>query len=524
MQHYSESAQRSDSAYEAGLPPASAREAIIIGGGVAGLLAAHVACQHGFHRVTLLDRDLLGGKVQQETVQESAARRPGVPQLCHPHALMMGGIKAFDQLLPGFTRQLIEAGGKLHDLSQDNYGFDFGLDNSSSRGPCDYKFIAISRRLLEQLLRERVIAENPGKLVVMGGSKVAGLVWSQDGGAVTGVRLGSGTVMPATLVIDASGRYSSLPLWLEEANWGRPAVKKVDAQLCYTSCTVQLPEQPVALKGDPIPDGACNKARRQSGILTLGRPALRGGIMTAIEGNLATVLLYGYSGDKAPMDEKGFLQYAASLNDPEKALYKVLSVSKPVSPITRYAGLKTALRCYHEMAMPRGLLVVGDSVVELDPLLAMGMTVTAVGCQVLNSALGETFPAVRLGKAGSACKAGNAQQRLDDVQGLRQLASTFQKRYFKAVSLPWDMHSSEDMRYPGAKIEGVSKPPRILSLYFDYVAKAAVRDRFMLATMFSVASMLKPPTAMFAPAMAWGAAKEAARDVWSLVAGLLTRA
>ncbi len=62
-----------------------------------------------------------------------------------------------------------------------------------------------------------------------------------------GVCLGSGTVMPATLVIDASGRYSSLPLWLEEGNWGRPAVKKVDAQLCYTSCTVQLPEQPVVL-------------------------------------------------------------------------------------------------------------------------------------------------------------------------------------------------------------------------------------------------------------------------------------
>ena len=55
--------------------------------------------------------------------------------------------------------------------------------------------------------------------------------------------------MPATLVIDASGRYSRLPLWLEEANWGRPAVKKVDAQLCYASRTVQLPEQPVPLVG-----------------------------------------------------------------------------------------------------------------------------------------------------------------------------------------------------------------------------------------------------------------------------------
>ena len=44
------------------------------------------------------------------------------------------------------------------------------------------------------------------------------------------------------------------------------------------------------------------------------------------------VLLYGYAGDKAPMDEEGFLQYAASFADTEKAVYKVLSASKPVSP------------------------------------------------------------------------------------------------------------------------------------------------------------------------------------------------
>ena len=48
------------------------------------------------------------------------------------------------------------------------------------------QFITISRRLLEQLLRERIVEENAGKLVVLGGSKVTGLVWSKDGGAVTG--------------------------------------------------------------------------------------------------------------------------------------------------------------------------------------------------------------------------------------------------------------------------------------------------------------------------------------------------
>ena len=49
----------------------------------------------------------------------------------------------FNLAAAGYCVQLIEAGGKLYDLSQDNYGFDFGLDNSSCRGPCDYKVSAL---------------------------------------------------------------------------------------------------------------------------------------------------------------------------------------------------------------------------------------------------------------------------------------------------------------------------------------------------------------------------------------------
>jgi len=64
------------------------------------------------------------------------------------------------------------------------------------------QFITISRRLLEQLLRERVVAEHPGKLVILGGSKVAGLVWSKDGGAVTG---GQGIVHPGLLLAPLVG-------------------------------------------------------------------------------------------------------------------------------------------------------------------------------------------------------------------------------------------------------------------------------------------------------------------------------
>lgn len=43
--------------------------AVILGAGVAGLLTASVACKH-FDDVHLIDKDFLGGRVENETIVE----------------------------------------------------------------------------------------------------------------------------------------------------------------------------------------------------------------------------------------------------------------------------------------------------------------------------------------------------------------------------------------------------------------------------------------------------------------------
>ena len=63
-----------------------------------------------------------------------------------------------------------------------------------------------------------------------------------------------------------------------------------------------------------------------------------------------------------------------------------------------------------------------------------GMTVAAIGSLVLDAALGEAFP---------ACK---AQDSVGPSVALRQLAGCFQKKWFDAVSVAWDIHCAEDMR------------------------------------------------------------------------------
>ena len=77
-----------------------AGRAIVIGGGMAGLMAAQVLSQH-FAQVTIVDRDHLS---------ETPEVRSGVPQARHPHTLMVRGQEILEQHFPGLTDELIGQG------------------------------------------------------------------------------------------------------------------------------------------------------------------------------------------------------------------------------------------------------------------------------------------------------------------------------------------------------------------------------------------------------------------------------
>ncbi len=56
------------------------------------------------------------------------------------------------------------------------------------------------------------------------------------------MELASGEVLPADVVIDCSGRFSSTPNWLQEAGWQAPPVQKVDAHVVYSSRHYKRPQ------------------------------------------------------------------------------------------------------------------------------------------------------------------------------------------------------------------------------------------------------------------------------------------
>src|SRR5262245_4803436 len=162
-----------------GLTAASGyRHAVVVGGSMAGTLAARVLADH-FDAVTLFERDRF---------PETPAARKGLPQGRHAHALLERGRRIVEQLLPGLTGELVRAGATLLDFTR-----DFAWLTPSGwyvRFPSDLRMLACTRDLIDWGVRGRIAALP--NVRVRQGADIAGLIRGPGAGArVEGVRLRS---------------------------------------------------------------------------------------------------------------------------------------------------------------------------------------------------------------------------------------------------------------------------------------------------------------------------------------------
>ena len=86
--------QRPDGSHKLGT------RAVVIGAGIGGLATAGALARY-FEQVDILERDRLAA---------TAGSRSGTPQDRHPHGLLAGGLRALDQIFPGFESGLAAAG------------------------------------------------------------------------------------------------------------------------------------------------------------------------------------------------------------------------------------------------------------------------------------------------------------------------------------------------------------------------------------------------------------------------------
>ena len=186
---------------------------VVLGAGMCGLATGMMLARDG-HAVTVLERDQGPVPDSPELAWEQWSR-DGVAQFRQAHYLQPGGRAVLDAELPDVAAALEAAGAIRFDaLSM----MPPTITDRTPR-PGDERFVTITARrpVLEHVLARAAHSE-PGVEIRRGVEVRALLTRSYNGTPhVTGVRTESGEVFDADLVVDAMGRRSQLPRWLEVA-------------------------------------------------------------------------------------------------------------------------------------------------------------------------------------------------------------------------------------------------------------------------------------------------------------------
>ncbi|WP_406346761.1 NAD(P)/FAD-dependent oxidoreductase [Streptomyces sp. NBC_00648] len=327
-------------------------QAVVIGGGFAGLLAAR-ALSDSMRTVTVLER---------APWFEPRQRRHGAPQAHHPHGLLQRGAAALEALFPGFRAEIRARGGAEFDFGQaTRILFPAGW---APAVPVGVQHLACSRTLMEDVLRTRV---NALAQVELADGVAEGLLWR--GNRVVGVRDRQGRSFVADLVVDASGRTSRLPQWLVQAGLPPPPARCVFAGLSYVTRTYE---------------GSFDPGWHMSAEVTYAPSIRHGGLVQRVEDNRVLVTLIGADGVRPPHDEKGFTRYASMLCTPH--LREAIGTCMPIGGPHRYGGLDNRWNGYHKMRhWPEGLIALGDAVAALNPIYGHGLTVSSLEALALRN-------------------------------------------------------------------------------------------------------------------------------------------
>ncbi len=313
-------------------------KAVVIGGGIAGLLAARVLTE-SCDDVVVLERDKLSDQPES---------RAGVPQGRHVHGLLVRGGEIMEGLFPGLRDELVRAGANLMDAGEMRILNPQGWVASSKIG---LPLLVVSRPLLETHIRRRVTAK------IMDDVHVTGL--SLRGSTVDGVLTRDGRI-DADLVVDASGRSSKLPAWLADAGIAVPEPTVVDSRTGYaTRLYTAPPDVPVVVAESLSPPRTP-----------------RGGIVMRVEGDRLMVTAQGAGGDHPPRDPEGFQGFLDSLRGP---IAGMLADAEPVTPVYLFARTASRRLAFEQTpGWPGGLVAVGDAVCVFNPVYGQGMTIAAM--------------------------------------------------------------------------------------------------------------------------------------------------
>jgi 2-polyprenyl-6-methoxyphenol hydroxylase-like FAD-dependent oxidoreductase len=422
---------------------------------MAGLLAARTLSDF-YDTVTVVERDEL---------QDTAVDRRGVPQGRHAHGLLLRGVLALDELLPGFVDELVDSGASVidgRDLSQLHFCMSGHLAVRSGTSE-HIRSYGATRPFLENCVRGRV--RGIPNVTFVTNHDVQEMSASSAGDRVTGARIADrasqeSSDVPADLVVDATGRGSRTPMMLERLGYRRPTEEHVSVDLVYRTQRLRTSSDSLTERVavvSPIP----------------GRPT--GIALVASEHDSWMFTAFGMAGVEPPTDFAELCGLADELLPPH--IVTALRGAERVGDVVSHRYPASRWRRYDRARLPGGLAVVGDAFCSFNPIYGQGMTIAALQALALRDCLSK---------------------------GTEDLP----RRYFRAAAKPtrlaWRMTAGGDLSLP----EIVGTPPlatRVFNRYVDRVLTAAEYDVAAFEQFVRVAWLVDPALSLLRPAIVWRA-------------------
>ncbi|MBW0019870.1 MAG: oxidoreductase [Mycobacterium sp.] len=344
---------------------------MVIGASIAGLCAARVLCDF-YGRVTLFERDEL---------PPTPANRATVPQDRHVHLLMARGANEFEVLFPGLLDDMVDAGvARLQNRPDCIYlgaaGHVLGTGRTLRQ---QFTAYVPSRPHLEWQLRQRVLDIDNIEIVRRA---VAEPRFDPARQRVTGVVLGPqdadgakdaghADYLPADLVVDAAGRGTRLPVWLEQWGYQRAPEATIDLGISYATHQLRIPDGLIQEK--VVVAGASHDKSVGLGMLFY-------------EDGTWAMTTFGVARVQPPRTFPEMLALAEDLLPDH--FTAALARAEPIGDPAFHAFPVSRWRRYHKLdRFPGGIVPFGDAVASFNPTFGQGMTMTSLQAGHLRRAL-----------------------------------------------------------------------------------------------------------------------------------------
>jgi 2-polyprenyl-6-methoxyphenol hydroxylase-like FAD-dependent oxidoreductase len=440
--------------------------AIVLGGSMAGLLAARILSEH-YAEVTVVDRD---------TLTNTTSPRRGVPQGFHAHALLARGKQILDELFPGIHAEMVAAGMPMLDMGEMHWHLNGMRLRNAHTG---LVAVSLTRPALEKLVRDRVSAIPNVRMLEE--HDILGVTATADGQTVTGAQVkrhGADDApqdLTADLVVDATGRGSRSPSWLAELGYERPTEDRIKIDLAYTTCEFLLPSRPL---------------ENDNSIISLGTPMYPGGAFFGrVKGDRHILSLTSMLGDHPSTDIAGVKEFARALPVPH--IYNAIRDTEPAAGPAMIRFPASVRRRYERLTrFPERYLLVGDSVCSFNPVYGQGMTVSAMEALTLRRHL----------------RAGNPPRA---VQFFADIATV--------IDTPWMTAAGSDLSWPGVDGPQTAADAEAQE-YMGQVMAGMLHDSEITNAFMRVAGLIDPPEALMRPGMRERVARAAALPLPSPVA------